>query len=170
MQTSKIKTGDIYAVKVAGEYVRFRVTEIVRTSTLSGHHASIKGELIDRAEGSNPGASRVFEPSEVLGPYHQFAALAERKRKEDEMQRLAAQRDKDRAEAIFSAFCKLIGHTKPKKVKQYSELRYSHDEPFRLDYSNTIQIDRRGMEILAAFFKIDEQQQEEPTNNVVNLT
>ena len=170
MQTSKITVGSIYAVRVGGQLARLRVLRIVTMRNMSGTASRIEGELLDATDGRPAGYEITYEPGDIIGDYKDVAELAEKERLEREKREAEATRKADRAEAIFTAFCKLIGAPKPKKVKNYrhSDPDYPHDAPFRVSYGNRIEINHEGMDILAKFLKVD-QEQEEPTTNVVNL-
>jgi hypothetical protein len=170
MQTNKIKVGDTYAVRVGGELARYRVLATNTKRNMSGTSTTIDGELVDAVAGHPAGYKCSFEPANLIGDYKEQAELAAKEKQQRDAAELAAKQRTDRAEAIFVAFCKLVGVPKPEKVKErYDGIpRYARDEPFRLDYYNTIEINKNGMEILAKFLKVD-QPREESTDNVVNL-
>jgi hypothetical protein len=171
MQASKIHVGEVYAIRLGGELARFRVLATHTTRNVSGTSTKVEGELLDAVGGLVVGHRLTYEPGNIIGNYGEVAELVAKEQAERDKRKADAQRERDRAEAVFTAFCKLINIPKPKRVKEYrhQEPNYAHNAPFRLDYSNTISLNREGMEILARFFKIDDQQQEERTN-IINLS
>lgn len=159
MQANKIKIGDIYAVRVHGELARYRVLAATTKRTLGGTSTLVEGELLDAIRGHEIGDRCQYDAGDIIGDYKEVAELAARDQREREAASLAAQQKQDRAEAILAAFCKLIGVPKPKRIKtsRHSDSTgYDHTVPFRLDYSNTIEINRDGMDILAKFLKVDQ--------------
>jgi len=123
MQTSKIKTDGVYAIRDGANIVRFAVDEIVTTKSVDRSVSKIVGWVI---KNGNRDHKRTLDPNDIIGPYEEQAALVEQKRVEDEKRKLASEERDRQALADRRALYKFVGVEVPRNAKDYHQLfRYS---------------------------------------------
>ena len=96
MQTSKIKPGEIYAMKRGDSLVRFHVTEIVtRRSTDDRAKNEIMGYVVeDRIAGGGREIEFKVDPEHLLGPFAEQEELRVKAEQEDVRQQVAEETSK----------------------------------------------------------------------------
>jgi hypothetical protein len=113
MQTSKIKPGEVYAYKRGGNLVRFQVDEIVTRKSADG---PAKNEIIGWIVEDGRGSSKFpVDPTDLIGPYAEQAALVERKRLEDAERQEKKEAAEKQARVDRLALYEFVGVTPPAK-------------------------------------------------------
>jgi hypothetical protein len=142
MQTSKIKVGEVYAIKRGTELVRFHVNEVVtRRSGNDRATNEIFGVVLeDRKEGETAHQMKV-DPDRLIGPYAEQAALVERKAQEDAERK--AKEDERRAQAMADrrAMYRFVRAEVPKKADEYHQL-------FRVAYGSSLEFSTEGKQAI----------------------
>jgi hypothetical protein len=120
MQTSKIKVGEVYAMKRGSDLIRFQVTAIISRKTLGGTGNTIEGFIVEDARAGTRNDRKV-DPKELIGPFTEQAELAERKAKEN-VEHEAKQKEREN-QALFDrlALYEFVGVTPPKDPKEYHQ-------------------------------------------------
>jgi hypothetical protein len=137
MQTSKIKADGVYAIQRGAGLVRFAVDEIVTTKSIDRSVSRIVGWVVK--DGTRVD-KLTLDPSDIIGPYEEHAALVEQKRVEDENRKLAQEERERQARADRRALYKFVGAEVPRNEKDYHQL-------FRLSYS-AVEIGSEGKQLL----------------------
>ena len=126
MQTSKIKTDGVYAIRRGANLERFAVDEIVTTKSVDKSTSKIVGYVIKDGKREH---KLTLDPSDIIGPFEEQAALVEQKRVEDEKRKLAAEERERQARADRRALYKFVGAEVPRNEKDYHQL-------FRMNYGS----------------------------------
>lgn len=126
MQTSKIKTDGVYAIKRGDNLERFAVDEIVTTKSSNQSSSKIVGYVIKDGTRAH---KLTLDPSDIIGPYEEQAALVEQKQREDEARKLRQEERERQAHADRKSLYKFVGAEVPRNAKDYHQL-------FRVSFSS----------------------------------
>lgn len=146
MQASKVMPDVVYAIKGPdGCYARFKVDAINTrrfraTGSPHDYKSTVEGTVVES------GQKLTVEPNEILGPFEEYAELAERKKREDAER---ARQGAERAQALQELWRMLYersGQPCPNDPGAYRQ-------PFRIDSGGTIRIDSDGVRMLTAALK-----------------
>jgi hypothetical protein len=155
MQASKILPGHIYAVKAEGDRLaRFKVAAIVTrreraTGSPHDYTSRIEGVTIDGARISH---LQSLKPEEILGPFDQYAELAEQKRAEDiERKRHQDEREAAAAHAVDLLYTR-TGIERPADIDRYGA-------PFRRSHSGEIALSETGVRALIEMLDFDRERE-----------
>jgi hypothetical protein len=113
MQASKIVPHDIYALRLDGKLVRFRVTAVItrrERATGSPHdYTSLVEGYVILQDGGGQDQTRVLDPKALLGSYEEQVELVERKRREDEAVDAKKRERDERAQRLIARLYAMTG-------------------------------------------------------------
>jgi hypothetical protein len=148
MLASKIKIGHDYAIKSNHGLVRFRVDSVVTERSHTSSTARVKGFIVeDHVENDNRDQI-TLSPTEIRGPYEDFADLIERKKREDADRVRKEIEDVEAAEQLRHLLYSKSGLAIPNDPSIWRK------EPFDTDYGKLI-LDPTGVRALLAILKKD---------------
>ena len=143
MQTAKIIIGDIYAINLHGQPVRFRVDAIVTTKTSGTTTSEIEGwEIGD--DGKPSEKRRGIDPKSIIGPYTDVAELAAKAAAEKAAREAVEKAKKDTAAALAFELYKITGLSK--NDREYTA-------PFRVEYGGGVTINVTAVEAVLRALK-----------------
>ena len=163
MQTSKIKPGEIYAMKRGDSLVRFHVTEIVtRRSTDDRAKNEIMGYVVeDRIAGGGREIEFKVDPEHLLGPFAEHEELRVKAEQEEAARQAKKAAADKQARADRIALYWFVGAEVPKNPGEYHQL-------FRASYG-TVDISSDGKrELIARIHELRLREPMAPSLRVVN--
>lgn len=163
MQPSKIKNGEIYAIKHNSKLVRFRANSVTVKRDASGTTASVEGTIISYDSPTGEAIAHTLNADYVIGPYTEQPELREREKKEREDRLKESELVKQRARLLYETLIKEFGFPNKSGYNRY-------DMPVTLAYNEeSIEIRGEGITALLKHFNVEIPEPEQKDSTVVNL-
>jgi hypothetical protein len=147
MQASKIKVGEVYAIKRDGEFVRLQVTAVV-TRRINNHNnphdyeSSVEGRIVEDANNTIV----TVASGAVFGPYEEQVELAERNRQEKEAKAQAEEAVRQRTSKLRDLLYTKLGVDLPDHERSF-------EQPFRTGSWGEVEIRKNGVQLLIDYLE-----------------